>query len=89
MAIIDDLDNVWESKSQSEDLFTARAALENATNVIEEELQKFKDIKASGSFSTIPIDLRNALLAWEIIYDTAKASFLADADVVAIPNWRP
>ncbi len=89
MPISNDLNSIWTSKEQAADFFTARAALENATNVVAERLAEFKVIKASGSFSTIPVALKNAMLAWETIYDTAKASFLADADVKAIFDWRP
>lgn len=89
MAISQDLDAINQTKSQAQDFFEARAALENATNVIAEELARFKEIKASGSFNTIPQSLKTVMLAWEAIYDTAKASFLADADVKAIFNWRP
>ncbi len=54
-----------------------------------EELARFKDIKASGSFTTVPTDLKNALLAWETMFDTLKASFLANSDVQAVYQWRP
>ena len=89
MAIEDNINTIWTEKEQAGDFFTARAALENATNVVAEELQRFKDIKTSGSFNTIPQDLKVAMLAWEAIYDDAKAAFLANADVVAVYTWRP
>ncbi len=89
MPIPTDLNNIWTSKEQAADFFAARAALENATNVVAEELARFKAIKVSGTFNTIPAALKTAMLAWETIYDTAKASFLADADVKAIYDWRP
>ena len=89
MTVLTDLTGVWEAKEQGQDLFTARAALENASRVVAEELQRFKDIKASGSFTTVPTDLKNALLAWEAMFDTLKASFLADAEVQSIYDWRP
>ncbi len=88
MTISTDLNGVWDAKEQGQDLFTARAALENASSVVAEELARFKDIKASGSFTTVPTDLKNALLAWETMFDTLKASFLADTNVQAVYNWR-
>ncbi len=89
MPISTDLDGIWTTKEQAQDFFSARAALENATSVVAEELARFKVIKASGSFNTIPQALKTAMLDWETIYDTAKASFLANADVKAIYDWRP
>lgn len=89
MSIQTDLEAINTARNQAQDFFAARAALENATNVVAEELARFKAIKASGSFTTIPMPLKNAMLAWEAIYNAAKASFLADADVKAIFNWRP
>lgn len=89
MTISTDLTGVWDAKEQGQDLFTARAALENASSVVQEELTRFKDIKASGSFTTVPTDLKNALLAWETMFDTLKASFLANSDVQAVYSWRP
>ncbi len=89
MAIIDNLNGVWDAKEQGVDLFEARRALENASRVAGEELQKFKDIKASGSFTTVPTDLKNTLLAWEAMFDTLKANFLANSDVQSVYDWRP
>lgn len=89
MAIQDDVSGIWSEKEQREDFFTGRAALENATRVVAEELARFKEIKAKGSFNTIPQALKDAMLVWEAIYDQAKAAFLANQDVRDIYNWRP
>lgn len=89
MPITDNINTIWTEKEQAGDFFTARAALENATNVVAEELARFKEIKASGSFNTLPQDLIDAMLTWEAIYDDAKAAFVANADVVKIHQWRP
>ena len=89
MAIIDNINSIWTEKEQAGDFFTARAVLENATNVVSEELARFKTIKESGSFNTIPQDLKDAMLAWEAIYDAAKVAFATNADVVAVYEWRP
>ena len=89
MAITDDITTIWEEKGQREDFFTARAALENATTTANEALARFKEIKDSGSFATIPQSLKDAMLAWEAMFDTLKASFIANADVMDIYNWRP
>lgn len=89
MSITTDVQGIWDEKEQREDFFAARAALENATSVVAEELARFKDIKASGSFTTLPQALKDAMLAWESIYDDAVTAFQADQDVKDIYNWRP
>ena len=89
MAVSDGLNDVWTAKEQGQDLFTGRAQLEDITNTLLDNLQRFEDIKLSGSFDTIPTDLRTALLAWETILKTAKADCMANADIVAVYQWRP
>ena len=89
MSITTDVQTIWDEKSQREDFFAARAALENATSVVAEELARFKEIKASGSFTTIPQALKDAMLAWEAIYDDAVAAFQTNQDVKDIYQWRP
>ena len=83
------IDTIWTEKEQREDFFTARAALENLTNVLLEELMRFNEIKQSGTFDTIPADLKNAMLRWETAYKDVKAALLADQEIVDIYNWRP
>lgn len=89
MPISTNIQTIWDEKSEREDFFTARATLENATRVVAEELARFKVIKASGSFATIPQALKDAMLAWEAIYDDAVTAFQANQDVKDIYNWRP
>ncbi len=89
MTILTDLTGVWDAKEQGQDLFKAIAAFQHASSTVQEELAKFKDIKTSGSFTMIPTELKNTLLAWETMFDTLKASFLANSDVQAVYAWRP
>lgn len=89
MPIQNDISMIWSEKEQREDFFTGRATLENMTSVVAEGLARFKEIKAKGNFDTIPQDLKDAMLVWETIYDTAKTAFLANQDVQDIYNWRP
>lgn len=89
MSIQNNISTIWSEKKQREDFFTGRAALENATNVVTEELARFKEIKVKGSFDTLPQTLKDAMLAWEVIYNDAKTAFLANQDVRDIYNWRP
>lgn len=89
MGIQDNIGTIWGEKEEREDFFRARAALEHATSTVSEELVRFKTIKASGSFATLPQDLKDAMLAWEVIYDDAAAAFNADQNVKDIYAWRP
>ena len=89
MTIQSDLTETWQEKKEREDLFTARAHLENLTNVLLEELNRFNEIKNSGSFLTLPEDLRAAMLRWELVFKDAKATAMADSEIVAIYQWRP
>ena len=89
MPITDDIQTIWTEKEQRADFFTARASLENLTNVLLEELSRFDAIKTSGAFDTIPQTLKDALLRWEQEFKDARAALLADAEIVDIFNWRP
>jgi len=89
MTIAQDLSLTWEEKEEREDLFTARAALENLTNVLLEELVRFEGIKNSGSFDTLPADLLQAFVRWEKAYKDVKDLLMADSEIVDIYQWRP
>ena len=89
MTIQSDLTQTWQEKEEREDLFTARASLENLTNVLVEELARFNEIKQSGSFGTLPADLKAALVRWEDAYKDVKTLLMADSEIVDIYQWRP
>ena len=89
MTVQTDLDTTWTEKEQREDAFAARAALENATNVIEETHQTIQALVDSGNFNTIPTDLKVALNQWWTIIKTARTSIGSNADIMTIFNWRP
>ena len=84
-----DLDTIRDERIQREDFFAGRAALENLTNVLLEELTRFNDLKQKGTFQTIPGNLKQALLRWETAYKDVKALLLADQEIVDIFQWRP
>ena len=84
-----DINGIWTAKSQGEDFFTARASLESATNVLIEELSRFAEIKTSGSFNTIPTEVRDAMLRWETIFKKCRDDLQKDAEIVKIYQWRP
>ena len=89
MTIQSDLTETWLEKKEREDLFTARASLENLTNVLIEDLVRFEEIKQSGSFDTLPAGLKAAMLRWETLFKDAKATAMADSEIVDIYQWRP
>ena len=84
-----ELTTTWTEKKQREELFTARACLENLTNVLIEELDRFDAIKTSGSFDTLPDALKQALVRWETAYKDTKAVLMADSEIVNVYQWRP
>ena len=89
MTIQSDLTETWQEKKEREDLFTARASLENLTNVLIEDLARFEEIKDSGSFATLPTELLQAFVRWEKAYKDVKALLMADSEIVDIYQWRP
>lgn len=89
MSVTTDLEQCWAEKTQREAVFTARAALENCTNNIEECHQKIQELVNSGSFDTIPTDLKKALNAWWGIVKTARTSIGTDGSIMSVFEWRP
>ncbi len=89
MAAVDDLQTTWTEKEQAADAFEVRAALENCTTVLDDAHQTVQDIVDSGSFSTLPTDLKNTLNDWWTIVKAARTSIGGDADIMAVYNWRP
>ena len=89
MTALSDLQETWTEKEQAEDAFTARAALEDATNNLDEATQRIQAIVDSGNFNTVPADLKTALNDWWTILKTAKSAIAANPDIVAVYQWRP
>jgi hypothetical protein len=89
MSVSDTLTQEWTEKSQMEDVFTARAQYEGATNQLEDAYQQVEAIIDAGSFDTVPNDVKTAMLEWRTIIQTFRTSVNANADIMAILNWRP
>ena len=67
-------DILWQEKIEREAYITARATLQNLTNVLLEELARFNEIKQSGKFTTLPNELKIVILRWEQAYKDVKES---------------
>lgn len=89
MPITTDIDTIWTEKEQRDDFFAGRASLESITSVLREQLVRFAAIKASGSFNTLPTSLKQAMLRWETLFQTAQTAYEADTEIVDIFDWRP
>ena len=89
MTVQTDLDATWNEKEQREDAFAARAALESATQNLDEAHQRIQAIVDSGNFNTLPTDLKTTLNQWWTIIKTARTSIGSDADIMTVFNWRP
>ena len=84
-----DLTTSWEEKAQREVVFSARATLENATNVLQETNTRIQEIIDSGQFDTIPDDLKGALNRWRNILKSADTAIEADTEIMDVYGWRP
>ena len=89
MTVQTDLDTTWSEKAQREDAFAARAALEGATNALDEAHQAVQAIVDSGNFNTLPNGLKSTLNDWWTIIKIARTSIGSDADIMTVFNWRP
>ena len=89
MTVQTDLDLTWAEKEQREDAFAARAALENATQNLDEAHQRIQAIVDSGNFNTVPAALKSTLNDWWTIIKTARTSIGSNADIMTVFNWRP
>ena len=89
MTALTDLQSTWTEKEQAEDAFTARAALEDATNNLDQATQRIQAIVDSGNFNTVPADLKNTLNDWWVILKAARTAIASDSDIMDVYNWRP
>ena len=89
MSALTDLQTTWTEKNQAEDAFSARAALEDATNNLDQATQRIQAIVDSGNFNTVPTDLKNTLNDWWTILKDARAAIAANQDIVDVYLWRP
>ena len=80
-------DTLWQEKVEREAFITARATLQNLTNVLLEELARFDEIKQSGEFATLPNELKVVILRWEQAYKDLKTLLMADTEVVEMYQW--
>ncbi len=89
MTIQTDLDTTWQEKEQREDAFAARAALESVSQHLDEAHQTIQALVDSGSFNTIPTDLKATLNNWWTIIKTARATIAGNVNIMTVYNWRP
>ena len=89
MPVTQDLNNSWEEKEQREAVFTARAYLEDVTNVVTEVDAKIQEVIDSGHFDTIPQGLKDVLSRWYNRFKVLKAALEADAEIMEVLRWRP
>jgi len=89
MTVSDDLTLCWTEKVQREAAFSARAALEDCTNNIEQCHATIQGIVDSGNFTTLPTDLKQTLNQWWTIIKAARTAIGGNADIMSVFNWRP
>ena len=89
MTALSDLQATWTAQEQSQDAFSARAALEDATNNLDQATQRIQAIVDSGNFDTVPADLKTTLNDWWTILKDARTAIAANSDIVDVYLWRP
>ncbi len=89
MPVLDDLNATKAAEEQIKSTKAARAALQNATMVLDEAHKKVQEAVDSGNFNLVPVDLRTTLNDWWTIVKTARTSISQNADIMAVYEWRP
>ena len=68
-------------KQQREDIISFKSALMRVTKGIDLELAKMAAIKASGSFDTVPANVKTFFLQWETAIKELQTTLQANATV--------
>ena len=87
--VSDQLAGIVANRDQASDVVDARAYLQEATMAVDQAWQQVQDIKASGSFNTVPTELKQTLNDWHGILQTLRQSIAADADIMECYEWTP
>ena len=87
MTALTDLETMWDETQQYNDAMTARAILENATDIVYECNTKIQAIIDAGSFTAVPTDLKTTLNAWRNLFVSLQADIEANSDIVDIYSW--
>lgn len=88
MALTDKITTLSEELKQRQKAQQARAILQNFRSVVVETNTQIQDIADSGSFNTLDIDIKNALIAaWDVSKETQTA--LENATIAELLDWRP
>lgn len=71
MTLADKIGTLVEERQHRDKAIEARAKLQNFARIVKETDQILQDINDSGSFDTIDIEVKQALLAgWDVVKDT-------------------
>ena len=84
-----DLNDVWAEKEVRESLFNVRAALENATNTLQESLQRVQVAKDDGSYDEIKPSLKSKFDIWLNHFETTMNTIDNSPNIQDILSWRP
>jgi hypothetical protein len=86
MSITTEMNGIYATNRQSNDVFVARAQLQQARNTIIEANSKIQTIVDAGSFSTIPATTLAALSnAWTAL--KVAQSSMNTANINEVLNW--
>lgn len=88
MTLKDKITLLSQELAQRQKAQEARALLQNLRSVVHETNMQIQEIADSGSFGTLDVDIKNALLsAWNVSKDAQTA--LEDVVIKELLNWTP
>lgn len=87
MSLSDKITLLSQELAQRQKAQTARALLQNLRSTVLETNTGIQEIADSGSFGTLDVDIKNALLAaWNVSKDAQTA--LEDVIIAELLDWR-
>ena len=88
MALSDKIALLNQELTQRQKAMQARALLQNFRMTVSDTNRGIQEIADSGSFGTLDVDIKNALIAaWNVSKDAQTA--LEDATIAELLDWRP
>ena len=88
MALSDKIASLNAELIQRQKAIQARALLQNLRMNVMDTNRGIQEIADSGSFATVDVDIKNALMAaWDV--SKAAETALEEASIAELLDWRP
>lgn len=82
--LTDGFNLIITEKEQREDVLSAKSSLIRMTKCVNLELAKIQAIIDSGTFDTVPNNLKVFLLKWRLHFTDLKGALAADPEIVEV-----